>query len=157
MAKQTTACYTSKISPSQLRCSEVLSKRRCWQRVSHFLRAVRYPMGLSQILPCCDLRNWWKTLNITQIILLTYSGLAFLSPPLTTFFSMSFICLFRYSTSLSLSSSKMISKSRTGSTSPSTWVTSPSVNAPEKKRRNKRNWYFRSIGPNSQNLSRFAT
>lgn len=64
---------------------------------------------------------------------LTYSGFNFLSPPLTaTFSSLSMLCMIS-SSSLSLSSSCIISMSRTGSTLPSTCVISSSSNAPKTK------------------------
>lgn len=63
---------------------------------------------------------------------LTYSGFSFLSFPRTTSFSNFSRYFPSESTSLRRSSSLMMSKSRTGLTSPSTCVTSGSSNAPGK-------------------------
>lgn len=60
----------------------------------------------------------------------TYSGFNFLSLALITVFSIFSKVLIKFSSSFRRNSSEMMSKSRTGSTSPSTWVTSGSSNAP---------------------------
>lgn len=59
----------------------------------------------------------------------SYSGFSFLSPPRATTFSSLSRAFIRFSSSLRRSSSEMISRSRTGSTSPSTCVTSGSSKA----------------------------
>ena len=66
-----------------------------------------------------------------SLVLLTYSCFSFFSPR-WYFFSKSSKCLTNPSSSFNRSSSLMMSKSRTGSTSPSTWVISLSSNVPEK-------------------------
>lgn len=63
---------------------------------------------------------------------LTYSGLSFLSPPLTEVFSSLSMIGPIISSSFNLSSSWMISISLTGSTHPSTWIISSSSKAPTK-------------------------
>lgn len=62
---------------------------------------------------------------------LTYSGLSFLSLPLTAVFSSLSRIGASISSSFSRSSSWMISMSLTGSTLPSTWMISSSSNAPK--------------------------
>ena len=64
---------------------------------------------------------------------LTYSGLAFLSPPLITVLSILSMIFNKYSSSLSRNSSLMISISRTGLISPSTWDTFSSSKQPTNK------------------------
>lgn len=64
---------------------------------------------------------------------LTYSGLSFLSPPLTAVFSSLSMIGPIISSSFILSSSWIISISLTGSTQPSTWIISSSSKAPTQK------------------------
>jgi hypothetical protein len=85
---------------------------------------------------CTYILFFWVTglavaINLATPLVLTYSGFNFLSPPRTTVLSNFSRFLASMSSSFSLNSSAMISRSLTGSMSPSMCVTSSSSNAPE--------------------------
>lgn len=101
----------------------------------HFHQSILQVNGKSNILHYIFMAH--SIIHIDGFIWLTYSGFIFLSFARITVRSIFSRVLSSVSSSFKRNSSEIISKSRTGSTSPSTCVTSGSSNAPMQMKSNK--------------------